>query len=98
VEKLVRDRIPELIRASGTEPKVRLASADEMLALLMRKLQEEVDELKAEPGIDELVDVAEVLARIATQLKIDPSTLVEARVKKAQTHGRFNEGIVLIRN
>lgn len=45
--KLVRDRIPELIRASGRTPVIRTLSDDEYWAALDAKLDEEVVELRA---------------------------------------------------
>jgi predicted house-cleaning noncanonical NTP pyrophosphatase (MazG superfamily) len=41
-EKLVRDRIPEIIRASGSEPVIRVADAASFRGLLEDKLLEEV--------------------------------------------------------
>lgn len=49
MEKLVRDRIPEIIRAEGKNPQVRQVCGDELLRFLKKKLQEEVDELLAAP-------------------------------------------------
>lgn len=45
--QLVRDRIPELIRASGRTPVIRTLSDDEYWAALDAKLDEEVAELRA---------------------------------------------------
>lgn len=98
MEKLVRDKIPELMRASGIEPTIRRAQPDELLSLLLHKLREEVEELQGSPGLEELVDVAEVMGRICKELGIQPSELHEAREKKANVRGRFDAGIVLIIN
>ena len=46
MEKLVRDKIPDIIRADGEEPSIRIASKDEFYTLLVQKLDEEVDEFK----------------------------------------------------
>jgi predicted house-cleaning noncanonical NTP pyrophosphatase (MazG superfamily) len=59
IEKLVRDRIPELYGSSASGPGNRVAEPEEMLSLLVAKLYEEVDELAADPSLDELVDVTE---------------------------------------
>ena len=59
--KLVRDRIPEIIRADGREPEVRVLSATDYLAALNEKLLEEAHELKgAEPEsrLEEAADVS----------------------------------------
>jgi predicted HAD superfamily Cof-like phosphohydrolase len=49
--KLVRDRVPERIRAAGEVPFVRVASPEEMVGLLKAKILEEAEELlRAPPG------------------------------------------------
>jgi predicted house-cleaning noncanonical NTP pyrophosphatase (MazG superfamily) len=43
-KKLVRDRIPEIIEASGRKPVVEVLGQEEYVRELRRKLQEEVQE------------------------------------------------------
>ena len=43
-EKLVRDKIPEIIREKGDSPKIRTASGEELDAFLRAKLVEEATE------------------------------------------------------
>lgn len=65
--KLVRDKIPDIIRKDGQDPIVRVASLSEMPDLLRRKLTEELAELAAAAPadvIDEAADVMEVLAAL----------------------------------
>lgn len=63
--KLVRDQIPEIIRATGHVPETRVLSPREFRQALLAKLLEEVAETVAavdrEERIGELVDVFEVL-------------------------------------
>ncbi|WP_233272154.1 nucleoside triphosphate pyrophosphohydrolase [Mycolicibacterium smegmatis] len=67
--KLVRDRIPELIRASGRTPVIRTLSDDEYWAALNAKLDEEVAELRAadtrDAALEEAADVIEARALLA---------------------------------
>lgn len=61
--KLVRDRIPEIIRSKGAVPHIRALSPKEYRTALLKKLREEAAELAAtgpEKQLDELVDVLEV--------------------------------------
>ena len=44
--KLIRDRIPEIIEKAGHESKVRVLDDDEYFTSLCKKLQEEVDEFQ----------------------------------------------------
>ena len=62
--KLVRDRIPEIIKADGKNPITRILSEDEYLQELDTKLNEEVAEYQADKSIEEMADVLEVLFAI----------------------------------
>ncbi|GAB2833617.1 hypothetical protein GCM10022221_35650 [Actinocorallia aurea] len=94
-EKLVRDRIPELIRASGGEPDIRAADPSEMRRLLLAKLWEEADEFSAEPSAEELADVLEVVRALADGIGCDLLELERVRAAKEAARGGFTEGLVL---
>lgn len=51
-DKLVRDRVPEIIEANGNLPVTRTLPADEMLPALRAKMNEELAEYDAS-GNDE---------------------------------------------
>ena len=69
VGKLVRDKIPDMIRAAGRTPHVRTLRTAEYRTALLDKLREEVAELIAaatsDAVIEEAADVLEVLTAIA---------------------------------
>ena len=90
--KLVRDGIPEIIRARGGVPLVREAAAAEYRGLLHRKLLEEAHEvLAADEGsaAEELADVLEVVAALAVDLGTDLDHVHKLREQKAQERGGF---------
>ncbi|MCX5046481.1 nucleoside triphosphate pyrophosphohydrolase [Aldersonia sp. NBC_00410] len=96
--KLVRDRIPELIRADGRTPSVRTLDADDYLAALLDKLVEEATELRAAPPaqrVEELADVHEVLAAILIHLDIDMSGVIAVADEKRADRGAFDDRIWL---
>ncbi|WP_329482269.1 nucleoside triphosphate pyrophosphohydrolase [Kribbella sp. NBC_01484] len=95
--KLVRDRIPEIIRASGGEPVTYRAEPNEYRLRLREKLAEEVGEFLAaddENAIEELADVLEVVYALATDLGTDKAQLERVREDKAGQRGGFAERIV----
>lgn len=95
-DKLVRDRIPDIIRAKGTEPKVRLAASDAEYAQLLReKLQEEVAEYLRSGDPEELADIMEVVHSLAGLTGHTPASVDELRAKKASERGGFRDRIVL---
>ena len=54
--KLVRDKIPDIIRASGRTPQVTTLTAGAYRRALHDKLREEVDELIATTATDALIE------------------------------------------
>lgn len=95
--KLVRDLIPDIVRAKGEEPITYQADAAEYRRRLRDKLAEEVDEFLAaddEHAPEELADVLEVVYALAADLRINRDQLEKVRQKKAVTRGAFAERIV----
>jgi predicted house-cleaning noncanonical NTP pyrophosphatase (MazG superfamily) len=95
--KLVRDRIPRIIRAGGAEPEVYVADPAEYRQRLRAKLSEEVAEyLEADEtdAPEELADVLEVVFALAADLGINPAQLEGLRASKAEERGGFRERIV----
>ncbi len=92
--KLVRDKIPQLIRDTGGEPVVRIADAEEYRGLLRAKLVEEVEEFLASDDPNELADVLEVLLALAGDLGVDQDQLEKLRRAKAFERGGFSNRIV----
>ena len=64
-DKLVRDRIPEIIEKDGKRCEVEIVDDGKALEYLYKKLQEEVDELLEDRNLEEIADVVEVLFAIA---------------------------------
>ena len=102
-EKLVRDRVPEIIVANGeTCPNFRVASISEMPKLIMNKLTEELTELglALENGsinevIDEIADISQVLKDGGIQ-NSTASTIIEGRRKEKEfDRGGFKNRIVM---
>ena len=95
--KLVRDKIPQIIRAQGGEPIVRIAEAGEYRELLRAKLVEEVGEVATADDAhvpEELADVLEVVLALAADLGLDAGGLEKLRAAKAADRGSFTERIV----
>lgn len=97
--KLVRDKIPDLIRADGLDPIIETAGPLDYARRLREKLREEVAEFIAsddDPG--ELADILEVLYALAGQAGIGPARLEELRAAKAAERGGFAGRLVWLGN
>lgn len=95
-DKLVRDGIPDVIRASGQTPITRILDAEAFRDQLGRKLLEEVSEFCASGALEELADVLEVVFALAWEQGIDRQQLEEMRQRKARERGGFQRRIYLV--
>ena len=91
--KLVRDRIPEIIREKGKDCKFRVAERDEYRQKLMEKLQEETSEFIETPCVEELADIQEVIHALLKEYRWTGLKAV-AEFKKI-TRGSFRDKIIL---
>ena len=91
--KLVRDKIPEIIRADGKKPITRTLTTEEYLEELDRKLNEEIAEYQADKSLEEMADVLEVLFAICEARGHSVEELMEVREAKREKRGGFEERI-----
>ena len=96
-DKLVRDKIPEVIIAAGKQPITDTLSPEETKEALDRKLQEEVQEYLESRSIEEMADVLEVLHGIAFHMGISWDAVEQERLRKLDERGGFEKGIRLLR-
>ena len=94
--KLVRDKIPEIIKADGKECEIEIVSGEEKQKLLEKKLLEEVNEFMEDKNLEELADVMEVLFGLAKNLGYTEEDLINKRNKKLEERGGFKDGVILI--
>ena len=93
--KLVRDKIPEIIEADGKLCATHILSEEEYIAALEAKLNEEVDEYQTDKNLEEMADVLEVLKSICVARGYTLEELEAVRAKKAADKGGFAERIFL---
>ena len=93
--KLVRDKIPEIIKESGSFPVTHIAEDKEYWQALKNKLKEETEEFLQTEKKEELVDILEVIHAICNEKNIDKDTLESLRKKKVKERGSFKNKIIL---
>lgn len=94
--KLVRDKIPEIIEANGGKADVRVLSEEEYLHFLEKKLDEEVGEYHKDKTLEELADIMEVVYALAATAGCSHEQLMEIFRKKHDARGGFEKQILLI--
>jgi predicted house-cleaning noncanonical NTP pyrophosphatase (MazG superfamily) len=95
--KLVRDKIPQIIKDKGVTATIHIASKKEYEEKLREKLLEETKEYLEEPCAEELADILEVVYALASLLGLESSELEEIRRDKELKRGGFKERIILER-
>ena len=93
--KLVRDRIPEIIEASGKSCVTEILSDKAYLRLVDAKLDEELAEYHSDQNIEELADLLEVIYSAAMARGYTLEQLESVRAAKAEKRGAFANKILL---
>lgn len=91
--KLVRDRIPEIIKNDGKTPVIEILSNENYLKELDKKLNEEVAEYQVDKSIEEMADVLEVLFAICEARGYSLEELMQVRESKREKRGGFKNRI-----
>ena len=91
--KLVRDKIPEILERKGVSYEKRIASPEEYKEELVKKLVEEVGEFTEAGDPEELADVLEVIEALRKLPEYDK--VEDLRLQKREERGGFDEKIIL---
>ena len=94
-DKLVRDKIPEIILQKGGKPVAHVADANKYWEKLKEKLQEEVAEFIKDETMEEIADILEVVEAISAYKGFDALELQTVKHKKAEERGKFEKRIIL---
>ena len=94
-DKLVRDKVPERIRAKGETCTTHVADDDEYRAKLKEKFSEELAEYLEKESLEEMADVFEVITAILALQGWKIEDVIKAQQQKRGTHGSFEGRIIL---
>jgi predicted house-cleaning noncanonical NTP pyrophosphatase (MazG superfamily) len=100
--KLVRDRIPEILKAEGKKCSVQVMPEDQFRLALARKLVEESEEAAAvalagdRAGlIKELADIYEVIDGLMASQAIERAEVLDVQGRRRRERGAFNDRLWL---
>ena len=94
-DKLVRDRIPEIIEYSGNHCEVEIVNDEVALEYLYKKLNEEIEKLLEDKHIEEIVDLVEVLFAIGKKYGYSEEDILNKRCEKRKKSSGFDYNFVL---
>ena len=98
-DKLVRDKIPEIIEANGEKPVTRVLDDAEYWEYLLKKDQEELEEVREATSIlerkKELADKLELIRAMAIYNGFSLDDILEEANQKEQKNGGFSKRILL---
>lgn len=98
--KLVRDKIPQIIEATGKKFRAEILNDHDYIKYLKQKSYEELDEYCAaqsnEEAVEELADLLEVILAVANYHGFTMEEVEKVRNEKADKRGRFQEKIFLV--
>ena len=93
--KLVRDRIPEIIEKNGKRCICETLLQDQFIAMLDAKLDEELAEYQQSKSLEELADLLEVMGAVVRARGYTWDQLTDIRKKKKEERGGFEKRILL---
>lgn len=93
--KIVRDKIPEIIQSNGKNCDVTYVSNKEAIDFLAEKVLEEGKEFIETPTKEELADLYEVLDAIMTKKGWRKTEIDRIRSDKGKKNGLFKNNIIL---
>ena len=89
--KLVRDKIPEIIEGEGKKCVIETLGDFEFLVALDAKLDEELKEYHEDRSVEELADMLEVIYAAALARGYTKEALEKIRLEKADARGTFEK-------
>jgi predicted house-cleaning noncanonical NTP pyrophosphatase (MazG superfamily) len=93
--KLIRDKIPQIIEQSGKKAIVEQLNADQYITCLNSKLNEELDEYLESGSVEELADLVEVVYAILDFKNVSISEFERIREEKVEKRGAFKQRLLL---
>lgn len=96
-EKIIRDKIPDIMKKKNKQPVLRVLEGDDYILKLKEKLVEEMEEFmraaSPEEGCLELADMLEVIHALSTALGQSYESVEQQRIAKKNEKGGFEGGI-----
>lgn len=101
MNKLIRDKIPDIAKAQGRTLNVKAADKFELPVFALQKVHEELAEveeaLSRQSTLEELADLYEILDKYVQVMDFTKEEIEQARKEKIDKAGGFEYNYILIR-
>lgn len=94
-DKLVRDRIPEIIEADGKKAEIEVLGDEKYRRCLDEKLSEELNEYLESGKLEELADIMEVIFALVDLKGTSRDEFERIRAEKESDRGGFRKRLFL---
>ncbi len=94
-DKLIRDKIPQIIKDQGKRAVIEVLDAVNYKRYLDLKLDEELKEYFEADNVEELADLVEVIYAILDYKGVSPENFEKIRTSKVQKRGAFKKRLLL---
>ena len=94
--KIVRDKIPQIIRDSGRTCEYKILGESEVKEALQEKLLEKAQIFLKRPSEDELSDIYELLDAIVETFEYEPLHIDYLKIQNKENKGTYSEKVFLI--
>lgn len=95
-DKLIRDKIPEVIEAAGSKAIVKVLDNESYSKYLDVKLGEELNEYLEDGSVDELADLVEVVYALLEYKDVSLEEFEKIRAAKVEKRGAFKKRLLLM--
>ena len=98
--KLIRDRIPEIIEKDGATFKTRILNEEDFKTELLKKLIEEAEEVVGAKDdnkelVKELGDILEVIDYLVRSFALDRNEIERVKAERKDSRGGFDKKLLL---
>ncbi len=94
-DKLIRDKIPEVVEAKGSKAIVEVLDDERFMEYLNLKLIEELKEYQESGSVEELADLVEVIYALLDIKGVQLEQFEKIRLDKVDERGAFRKRLLL---